>query len=175
MTQTIDFVSSRRWFFAPKSGNPTWERDPYMVKEYTTYSDCGKFAATVVVIPREKTQKNRKTGETETTLEFFTTGVRIEWTGGRREKEGYVIPGSAYFVNKKTNVVSENRGHEFNTDRVGKLLKDNGWPILTKNQKERADVSVPIHEHPKGAFLTGLVRRAWERYDEYMDEKRSAA
>jgi hypothetical protein len=145
-----------------------WDSEPYMQKEHSVHSECGKYLATVVVIPMPKKKKN---GEDSTV--FIPMGVRIEHIAGRKQMGDYVLPGATTFIKKKDQRVSQCSPWTFRTIG-GELSKDSsGRPRLNPPEKHSDDYTRHISEF-KTDWLNVLQQRAYERYEAHRAEKRAA-
>jgi hypothetical protein len=153
-------------FYNPSANE--WNTEPYMAKEYTTYTPDG-YAATVVVIPMPG--KPKKDGE-ETTA-FVPMGVRIEHTRSRRKIGRFVLPGNTFFIKRTDKRVSMTNPFTFQTIG-GELVLEKGRPKLNKPRKDADDYSRDLSDHPKAALLQTLQAAAMAKYDEYRAEKRAA-
>jgi hypothetical protein len=147
-----------------------WDGDPYMIKEHTVYSECGKYAATVVVIPLAGKKKD---GE-EAGLSFLPMGVRIEHIAGRKQIGEYILPGGTYFIKRKDQMVSETAPWTFQRQGTGFVPGAYGRPALNKPVKHPDDYTRHIDDHKSAAFLKALQERAFERYEAYRAAKRAA-
>ena len=146
-----------------------WDGDPYMIKEHTVYSDCGKFAATVVVIPLAKKKKDGEDGTT-----FIPMGVRIEHIGGRRQMGEYIPPGGAYCIKKKDQQVSYSGPWTFQTQGGQFVPGAYGRPALNKPVKHSDDYTRHIDDCKNAAWLKELQEAAYRRYEAYRAAKRAA-
>ncbi len=148
-----------------------WDGDPYMIKEHTVYSECGKYAATVVVIPLASGKK-KKDGEDG--LTFLPMGVRIEHIGGRVQKEEYILPGSTYYIKTKDQMVSYSRPWTFQTQGGKYVPGQYGRPVLNKPVKDSDEYTRHIDDHPRAEWLKALQTAAVRRYEAYRAAKRAA-
>lgn len=144
-----------------------WQKEPYMVKEYSVTSPDGKFVATVVVVPFAKTKKS---GEEST--QFVPMGVRIECTSNRKTEGEFQVPGMSWFVKRKTNTVTDSMGWAFRYN-WGKLVTDvNNRPVLAKPEKEKNSWGEPFPKHRLYATFGPLVAKAWETFEAFRQAAR---
>lgn len=155
-----------------------WTNTPYMVKEYTVYSNDKRYAATVVVIAKEEKNEVKRgphKGTMKESTAFIPMGVRIEYLPNRTVRDGFMVPGSSYFLKRKTNTLSEKSRWVMLTDRGGNVVMESHVPRMVAPGTERGDAGVPFETHRMRPIFESLVKQAWEAYEAHRAAARAAA